>query len=370
MKIESIDIYHVCMPLIKPWRTAYGSDDSIESILVRMCAQGAHGWGESSPLAMPFYSPEYAAGVFSMIKDCLAPSLIGKAITSGSELQSALAHFKGNPFAKAALDTAWWDLHASALGQPLYRVLGGSNPHVFCGADFGIGESVEKLVEDVGVALSSGAPRIKLKYAPGWDLPVIEKIRETFPEAIFHIDCNAAYSLSDLPMFLELDRFQLAMFEQPLAFNDLVDHSEMRAQVETPICLDESINSLHALEQAIKLQACQWVNIKPGRVGGLTVALQIHDLCQANKIPCWVGGMLESAVGAMHCAALATLPNIQYANDIFPSGKFYAEDLSEPPIAFSSPWTCLLGSAPGLGARPRSELLDRWTVNQISLSSR
>jgi len=366
MKIEAIDIFHVRMPIVEPWRTAYGSDVAIESVLVRMRGEGIDGWGESSPLAKPCYSPEYAGGVFTVLRDCFAPYLRGKEIGSGQDLQAALAIFKGNPFAKAALDTAWWDLHAKAVGKPLYRVLGGTRNRIEAGADFGIRDSLDELVEMVGEAVDSGVPRIKLKFSPHWGLPVIERLREHYPHAVLHIDCNAAYSFNDKAMFQELDRFGLAMFEQPLQHDDLVDHARLQCEVQTAICLDESINSVHKAQQAIALQACRWVNIKPGRVGGLTVAMEIHNLCETAGIPCWVGGMLESSVGAMHCAALSTLPNFKYAADLFPSSKFYKEDLSEPPIDFSSPWEITLPEDPGLGATPEPGRLKAWTVQQAT----
>jgi len=367
MKIEAINIHHVRMPLREPWRTAYGSDDAIEAVLVQLHSDGIFGWGESSPLAMPCYSSEYTAGAFGVIKNCLAPRLIGKDIHSGQELQAALSVFKGNFFAKAALDNAWWDLHARALGQPLHKVLGGTRSTVEAGADFGIRDSLDELVELVGAAVSTGAPRIKLKFAPDWGLPVLERIRSHFPKAVLHIDCNAAYAMEDAPLFKELHRFRLAMIEQPLAFDDLLDHASLQREIETPLCLDESINSVRRARQAVALGACRWINIKPGRVGGLTVAKEIHDLCATAGTPCWVGGMLESSLGAMQCAALATLPNFSYPADVFPSSRFYAEDLSTPAIANSSPWKFTLPSEPGTGATPEPDRLKKLTIAQAGV---
>jgi len=367
MRIESIELFHVRMPLKEPWRTAYGSDSAIETVLVRMQADGLEGWGESSPLAQPCYSPEYAGGVFAVVRDIFAPRLLGKTICSGEELQNELAIYKGNPFAKAALDTAWWDLHARSRGLPLYKALGGTNPVVRAGADFGVGDSEEQLIERVGDALSSGAPRIKLKFAPGWDLPVLRKVRSRFPEATIHIDCNSGYRLEDEGLFREIDELDLAMIEQPLRYDDIADHAALQSVLQTPICLDESINSVERTQQAIRLGACRWVNIKPGRVGGLTVALRIRALCEAAGIGCWVGGMLESALGAMHCAALATLPNFTYPADLFPTSRFYAVDLSTPEIAFSRPWEVELPEQPGVGARPDAERLKDWCVAKAVL---
>ncbi len=362
MKIESVELYHVRMPLLEPWRTAYGSDAAIESVLLRIRSGGVEGWGESSPLAKPCYSPEWAGGIFAVLRDCLIPRVLGETFSTGEALQERLSLFKGNPFAKAALDTAWWDLKAQAEGVPLYRLLGGHREAVAAGADFGICDSVGQLIERVGGALASGAPRVKLKFSRDWGLPVATAVREAFPDAVLHIDCNAGFTLEDQFLFEELDSLGLAMFEQPLAYNDVADHAALQRTVLTPICLDESVNSLHSLEQALSLGSCRWVNVKPGRVGGLTVARQIHDRCAEKGIPCWVGGMLESAVGARHCAALATLPNFKYPADLFPTSRFYAEDLAEPAVAFETPWTIRLPKAAGIGTRPEPERLRRWSV--------
>ena len=337
MHIDRIDLYHVAMPLIYPWRTAYGEDAAVHSVLCRMTSGSVAGWGESSPLAAPCYSPEWGGGVFAAAKEWLAPALVGQTIASGDELQQKLAHFKGNPFAKAALDTAWWSLQSNATGQPLHELLANAagcaaRDEVPVGADFGVMDSIDDLLPAVGTAVSDRFPRIKLKFRPGWDLPMLRAVRRQHPEQTFHIDCNSGYTLADLPLFREVDELNLAMIEQPLAHDDLVDHAELARQIRTPVCLDESITSLRRTEQALALSSCRYVNIKPGRVGGLTIALKIHNACQTAGIPCWVGGMLESAVGAAHCVALTMLPNFTYPADIFPSSRFYHQDLADIPL--------------------------------------
>jgi O-succinylbenzoate synthase len=317
---------------------------------------GEHfGWGEASPLATPTYSPEWAEGVFHAARKWLAPLLIGKDISSGQQLQQMLALVKGNPFARAGLDLAWWDLHARMRGEPLYRVLGGSSPSVAVGADFGIMDSVDELLVKVTGAVEAGFPRVKLKFRPGWDTHVVRAVRKAFPSLTFHIDCNSAYRLEDAAMFKALDEFNLAMIEQPLAHDDLLDHAALQKQIRTPVCLDESITSLDKARKAIELGSCKVVNIKPGRVGGLTNAVAIHDLCRRHGIPCWVGGMLESAVGAAHCIALATLPGFTYPADIFPSRRFYRHDLGEPEIELSSPGHISVRNVPGIGVQPRPD---------------
>jgi o-succinylbenzoate synthase len=337
MHIDRIELYHVAMPLIYPWRTAYGEDAAVHSVLCRMTSGSLAGWGESSPLAAPCYSPEWAGGTFSVAKDWLVPAVIGHDIASGDELQARLAHIKGNPFAKAALDCAWWSLQSRAASKPLHTLLAeaaGCQPRdeVAVGADFGVMDSIDDLLAGVQGAVDDGFPRIKLKFRPGWDLPMLRAVRRQHPQHAVHIDCNSGYSLDDLALFHEVDELNLAMIEQPLGHDDLVDHAELQRQIRTSVCLDESITSLRKAEQAIALRSCRYVNIKPGRVGGLTAALKIHNTCQVAGIPCWVGGMLESAVGAAQCVALAMLPNFTYPADIFPTSRFYREDLADEPL--------------------------------------
>lgn len=336
MKIERIELFHVAMSLISPWRTAYGEDPEIHSVLCRLTSGSFEAWGESSPLAAPCYSPEWAGGVFAVARDWLAPAILGRDINSGAELQSHLALFKGNPFAKAVLDTAWWNLQSRRVGTPLHRLLGATCDCVPVGADFGVADSIDELLEQVGSAVDQGFPRIKLKFRPGWDLPMLAAVRNQHPTHPIHIDCNSGYTLGDLPLFREIDAYALEMIEQPLSFDDLNDHAALQSAIETPICLDESISSVKRAEQAIALKSCRYVNIKPGRVGGLTNAVTIHNLCQAEGIPCWVGGMLESATGAALCVALAMLDNFTYPADIFPSSRLYREDLSDPPITLET----------------------------------
>ena len=282
MEIERIDLYRVAMPLISPWRTAYGDDAVIESVLARMTSGGEVGWGEASPLAAPTYSPEWAAGVFQAARDWLAPRLVGQDVPSGQRLQELLAVVKGNPFAKGTLDLAWWDLHARQQGKPLYRILGGTTASVAVGADFGVQDTLDELLGKVGAAVAAGFRHVKLKFRPGWDLPMIRAVRGTFPQAVLHIDCNSGYTLEDAALFRTLDEFNLAMYEQPLAHDDLLDHAELQRQVRTAICLDESITSVAKARKALAIGACRYVNVKPGRVGGLTNALAIHDLCRAG----------------------------------------------------------------------------------------
>ncbi|MBM3262982.1 MAG: o-succinylbenzoate synthase [candidate division Zixibacteria bacterium] len=363
--ITSIELYHIAMPLLYPWRTAYGSDDVIESVIMRMNAGEMFGWGETTPLAMPTYSPEYTGGVYRVIRDILAPRLIGKEITSGEELQQQFFWIKGNFFAKGGLDAAWWDMEARRQGLPLWKLIGGTSPVIDVGADFGVQDSIDMLLGNIEKAVNTGFTRIKLKYCPGWDLDMIAAVRAAFPTMVFHIDCNSGYTLADAAMFKKLDRYELAMIEQPLMHDDLIDHAALQAQIETPVCLDESITSPEKTARAVKIGACRWVNIKPARVGGITRALRVNQICEEAGIPCWVGGMLESALGASVCKALASLANMKYPSDVFPSSRFYAEDLSRPSIALSGPSQMTLSDTPGVGAAPDPIRLERQTLDRV-----
>ena len=365
MRIDHIELYHVAMPLISPWRTAYGEDAAIHSVLCRMSSGSVDGWGESAPFAAPCYSPEWAAGVFTVTKDWLAPALLHQDIQSGPQLQQLLSHFKGNPFAKAVLDTAWWNLSARVSNTPLHIALGADRDEVPVGADFGVMDSMDDLLEAVGQAIADGFPRVKLKFRPGWDIPMLTAVRRQHPEHPFHIDCNSGYRLQDLPLFRQVDEFKLIMIEQPLQHNDLIDHAQLQAQIRTPVCLDESLTTVREAEQAIAMKSCGFANIKPGRVGGLTCAVAIHNVFRDAGIPCWVGGMLESAIGAAHCAALAMLDNFSYPGDIFPSRRFYHEDLADPPLDLhTSPDGLRMVAAPTQLPEPVPERLDRLTLQR------
>jgi o-succinylbenzoate synthase len=364
MKIDSIRIVRVAMPLIYPFRTAFGDDEVIESVLVRLSSGDHYGWGESASWKAPAYCPECAATQFVISRDFLAPRLLNQEIPSGQALQDQLAGIKGNHFAKAAFDLAWWDLHAKQQSQPLWRILGGKGPVVTAGADFGVMDSIPQLIESISRANEQGYKRVKLKYRPGWELNMIKQVRAAFPDTVLHVDCNSGYSLSDLEMFEELDNYGLAMIEQPLAHNDLVDHAALQSHLKTPICLDESIVSADRARKAIQLGACRWINIKLGRVGGITNALKINSVCEENGIPCWVGGMLESAVGGSHNIAFATLANMQYPCDIFPTSRFYVQDLGTPPIEHSAPSEFEASEEPGIGVCPNEQLLEELAIEQ------
>ena len=362
MYIDAIDLFLVRHPLKRPWRTAYGSDSEILSVIVQMHSGSQSAWSESSPLAMPTYSPEFAQGVYYLNSELFAPLVIGQEIDDATQIEVLFQHFKGNPFAKAAIEMAWWALESQLRQIPLHTLLGGSDGAVAVGADFGIQDSLDELVRLVGTAVDSGFSRVKLKASRGWDYEVVKTIRSNFPNLMIHIDCNCGYTLEDLAFFQSLDRFDLAMIEQPLHYGDLRDHAFLQKHIATPLCLDESCNSPRAAHEAIELGSCKYMNIKPGRVGGIGNSLLIHDACRDAGIGCWVGGMLESSVGVGMLLELATLDNIVYPNDIFPSSYLYAEEISEKELVLSGPGLMQPSLIAGTEYTPVPERLKERTI--------
>ncbi len=355
------------MPLKYPWRTAYGEDHEIHSVIVKVGSGEHEAWSESAPLELPTYSPESAAGVFQAVSEFFAPHVIGRDYESPEDLNDQLSLFKGNPFAKAVLEICWWTLRVKHEQRPLHQLLGGSTREVSAGADFGIQDSFDMLLGNIQAAVDAGFPRIKLKVARGWDIEMLEAVRSSFPSVRIHVDCNGGYTLDDSSLFQEMERFNLEFIEQPLASDDLLDHAALAGLIDTPICLDESINGVRAAEHALSIGACEFVNIKPGRVGGLANSIKIHDVCRDAGVPVWVGGMLESAVGSAICIELATLPNFLYPGDLFPSSRFYERDLAQPEIELTARQT-MMPFTNGL-PEPDPDLLREFTVEQTSVAS-
>ena len=368
MKIESVDLYWVKVPLAFVWRTSYADQHFTDTVLVRMEGGGQHAWGESCPPYIPAYSAEHTLATFHTLREHLVPRIVGQEIGSAEELLDRIAFVKGNQFARAALEITWWVLRAKQLGVPLHRALGGDRDRVAVGADFGVQDSLDILLAKIQGAIDAGFPRIKLKFRPGWDLDMVEAVRSTFPDFTFHVDCNAAYTPADTELFRRLDRYRLAMIEQPLADDgmSLVNHAELQRRIETPICLDESAQSLAHVQAAIRLGSCRVINVKVARVGGLAASRDIQALCAEHEIPCWIGGMLESAIGGAICAELATLPNFTYPGDIFPSSYFYHRDVGKPEIVLSGPGEVATSRVPGIAQEPDPDLLKQWTAEHAS----
>jgi O-succinylbenzoate synthase len=315
----------------------------------------------------PLYSYETVGTARHVLRDYFAPALLDGPVGGLDDLVSRLGRFRGHPMARAGLELAFVDLLARLRGEALSRVLGGSRKRVPVGVSLGIQASVEPLVERVDRHLDLGYQRIKLKIKPGWDLDVVETVRRRHPDIMLSVDANAAYTLADRDHLRRLDDFGLLMIEQPLGHDDLLDHAELQRQLETSLCLDESIVSLRRAEQALAAGSCRIVNMKVGRVGGYSQALPIHDLCRRLGVPLWCGGMLESGVGRAHNVALASLPSFSLPGDISASRRYFARDIIVPEVEVAADGTVAVPQGPGLGYEldtdyivSRTEALERF----------
>jgi len=384
MQIDSIKLFHVALPLRQPLETAAGALSTLETVLVRMQSGEADGWGEASPGNAPTAGAEWAAGVFALLRDWLAPAVRGTAVDSGQQLQQRLEPFRGNRFAKAALDTAWWDLHARLQDKPLHELLGGKRHAIQLGPTFDKLDSIDELLSAIGRSLQAGFARVRLMFRPGWDVQMVDLVRKEFPTDTFHVDVEGALGLEHTEMLQRLDDFDLAMIEQPLPPEDLVGHAMVQESLRTPICLDESITTIAQAELALELQSCKYVNINPGRVGGLTPAVAVHDASHQSRVPCFVGAMPQSAIGARIGLALAAKENFTYPADFFPSEQFLRttdcttdfksvlqQDLAEPPLPerdeADGKLRVTLWSQSGIGVEPDGECLNRFSIAQAEV---
>ena len=318
-------------------------------------------------MTRPTYMPECAASTFRVITKVMAPLVLGRDLNSPRDVHKLLTGFRGNPFAKAGLDAACWALHAQELAEPLHQVFGGEPREIPTGEAIGIHSTVEELIEHIEIALANGFKRIKLKMAPGWDVEVLQKVREALPNAPLQVDCNGAYNLEDIEIFKAIDDLDLAMIEQPLFYRDLADHAILQRELKTPICLDESVTCLKDAETAIRIGACRIMNVKYGRVGDFTEAMAIHDLCVEREMPCWLGSMLESGVGMSHTLALATLPGFNLPASIAISGKYYQFDILKPGLEMSGPGVIIPAHQTGIGHRVDEGLVKSITLTELTV---
>jgi len=292
----------------------------------------------------------------------LIPIVLKNDIQHPDELfEKWFAHLRGNYMAKAAIEGAVWDLYAKEQNISLARALGGERSKIDVGVSIGIKDSIEETIETIGERLEEGYKRVKLKIRPGWDVALIDRVRQEYPDIPLMADANSAYTLDDMKRLVALDDYQLMMIEQPLAHNDIINHADLQARMKTPICLDESIHSVEDARKALKLGSCKIINIKIGRVGGLTESRKLHDFCQANDIPVWCGGMLESGVGRAHNIAITSLPNFTLPGDTAASSLYWAEDIIEPEVTVQN-GEITVPTSPGIGYETNLEKVNKYTV--------
>jgi O-succinylbenzoate synthase len=349
MRIQRLHLRLIRLPLVAFFETSFGRVYDKTFILVTLDGDGVQGLGECVADSNPYYSSETNTAAWHIIKDFLAPLVLGRAFKDPRHVFPALARVRGHNMAKAAVEMAAWDLAARQQNAPLSRLLGGARSAIASGVSIGIQDTLDQLLEKVNTEQAAGYRRIKIKIKPGWDVSAVEAIRARFGPIPLMVDANAAYTLGDAAHLAALDRFDLMMIEQPLEYDDVRDHAELQRRIATPVCLDESIHSVRAAEEALALNACRIVNIKPGRLGGHRESVRVHDVCAAAGVPVWHGGMLESGIGRAHNVHLASLPNFTLPGDIAASRRYFDPDLIEPPIEVSADGTVAVPTGPGIG---------------------
>lgn len=362
MKIKGVTLRHLKMKMKFDFATSFGSFNEKEFILVEAHDEsGISGWGESVAFYAPVYNEETVQTNWHMLEDFLIPLLLDKEIPHPDEVSQIFEPIRKNNMAKAAIEGAIWDLYAKREQKPLYQVLGGKNTEIEVGISIGIQKCIDDLLQVIEGHVNEGYKRIKVKIKPGWDVDVIRAIRKQFPTIALMADANSAYRLEDIELLQQLDEFDLTMIEQPLASDDIVDHAQVQKVLKTPICLDESIHSYEDARKAIELGSCKIINIKIGRVGGLTEAKRIHDLCKENGIPVWCGGMIEAGIGRAHNVAITTLSNFTLPGDTAASSRYWEEDIIEPEVTVQDGMITVPKKI-GIGYTPNLEVIDKFTT--------
>jgi len=367
MKIESITLREIQMPLVHFFETSFSRTYSRRILLVTVHSEGIDGWGECVAGENPFYSSEWIDSAWPTLTKYLMPALLGQTLSSGRECPALFAKVRAHRMAKAALENAVWDAEATQKQQPLWKLLGGTRRKIPCGVSIGIQDSVEQLLEKIQTELAAGYRRIKIKVKPGWDVNVLERVRSRWPDITLSCDANSAYSLDQVEHLREFDQFNLLMIEQPLWNDDIYYHARLQKELRTAICLDESIVSARSAAFAVDTCACRIINIKVGRVGGFTEALRIHDIARSQRIPVWCGGMLETGIGRAHNIALSTLENFKLPGDVSASKRYWKEDIIDPEVEVSSQGMIAIGDEPGTGYRVKPDLIEKLTVRKETL---
>jgi len=370
LQIDSITLREIQLPLVEPFRISSGVTTTRRILLLELVdADGASTWSECVAGDFPNYSPESIDTATLAIREWLAPRVLGRRFETPEDVSAALAEdLRGHEMARAAIEMGAWALAATKAGQSLSSLLGGTRKRIGTGISIGIQNSPEELADKAEKALGEGYRKIKLKIKPGQDLPYLHAVRDRLgPDAPLMADANNAYTLDDADHLVRLDDLDLVMVEQPLAWDDVARHAELQHRMRTPICLDESITNIARAEDMIRLRSGRIINIKPGRVGGFTASKAIHDLCEANDIPVWCGGMLESGIGRACNVALASLPNFTIPGDVSPSSRYWPRDVVSPEWTMDGDGWVDVPEGPGLGVEVDRERIEALTVQQETL---
>jgi O-succinylbenzoate synthase len=367
MKIVQIGLTLVRLPLIEPFQTSSSRKDHLDHILIRVVSSdGVVGWGECASPSDPFYCPETVETCWHILRDFLAPMILGRDWSTIDDLRGFHRLLKGNAFARSGLEMACWDTLGRTQGRSVASLLGGSRPRIESGVSLGIEPDLDALLRRIDRFLAEGYRRIKLKIGPGRDVEVLHRVRTCFPAIPLQVDANSAYTLGDADLLRRLDEFDLLLIEQPLAHDDIIDHAELQRKLRTPICLDESIHSADDARKALDLGACRVINIKVSRLGGLLEARRVHDLCHSRGVPVWCGGMHEFGIGRAANLAIASLPGFTLPGDVSGSDKYYRQDLVEPPI-LADGGTLAVPDGPGLGVEPLEDRIRAHTLRSLTL---
>jgi O-succinylbenzoate synthase len=364
MKIERITLHHLRMPLRAPFETSFGRIDTRECILIQLHADGLIGLGECVADHEPGYSYETTGTAWHILEEFIVPALLKGEIRDAADCQVKMSGIRGHHLAKAGVEMAVWDLVGKRSGRSLRSLFGGSLVKVDVGVSIGLQESPTRLVAQVEKFMNEGYQRVKIKIKPGRDVQDTLSVRKAYPDLRLQVDANSAYTLDTANSLKPLDDMNLLMIEQPLFEDDIWDHARLQAQLQTPLCLDESITSARHARYAVEMSACRIINIKAGRVSGLREAIAVHDLCREHGIPVWCGGMLETGVGRASNLALASLPNFSLPGDISASERYYETDITRERFVLNDDSTITVPDQPGLGVTLDPSALIKFSLKE------
>ena len=368
MKISHIELYHLRMPLIHHFQTSFSKVTYHETLIVRIAGpDGFEGYGEVPASAAPYYSYETVQTAWYIIKDFLAPIISNSQTCNMKPATFNFRKVRGHPMAKAGLEMALLDLRSRMERKPLYKLYGGTRRFITAGISLGIEKTPDALLKRIDNSIRKGYRRIKIKIQPSWDVNIVRAVRKAWPKLDLWVDANGAYTLNDYKIIKALDKFNLTMIEQPLSYDDLIDHSKLQSMLKTRLCLDESIKTLSDTRIAVKLKSCGVVNIKQARVGGPGNAITIHNFLLKQNIPVWCGGLLETGIGRLHNIALASLPGFTLPADLSESRRYYAQDIIDPPVVLEKGGLIKVPQNIGLGTQVVKSRLNKYAVSKTSI---
>ena len=368
LTLDSAELRVLDMPIRFAFETSFGVMRRRYVPLLTLRAGGLEGHAEGVMDHLPLYREETVPGAVAFLEGQLLPRVLGRSLANPEALAQLLAPYRGNRMARAMVEMAFWDLWAKHLDLPLWQLLGGVRPAVPVGVSLGIQRSAEATAELATAHAEQGYQRIKLKIKPGWDEVPVAAVRAALPDLQLTVDANSAYTLADTAALQALDAYRLRYIEQPLAFDDLVDHAALQPLLRTPLCLDESITSVQDARKALTLGAARVINLKVARVGGHLEARHIHDLTLAFGVPMWCGGMVETGVGRAHNIHLSTLPNFCLPGDTSSASRYWDHDIIHEPLEVQG-GLMPVPEGPGIGVTLNPAVLDRVTRHRLTVQA-